>query len=89
MRHSQLEQMILGSPSSKGPLKLSDSRLKALEFLESDFGSATLATECAAKSEAGGAFEQARRGVVVKTLVPFWVLSIIRHLIFRGPTRGP
>ena len=23
--------------------------------------------------------------VVVKILVPFWVLSIIRHLIFRGP----
>ena len=26
--------------------------------------------------------------VVVKTMVPFWVLSIIRHLIFRGPKKG-
>ena len=23
--------------------------------------------------------------VVVKTMVPFWVLNIIRHLVFRGP----
>ena len=27
--------------------------------------------------------------VVVKTTVPFWILSIIRHLVFRGPKRGP
>ena len=27
--------------------------------------------------------------VVVKILVPFWVLSIIRHLVFRGPKKGP
>ena len=27
--------------------------------------------------------------VVVKIMVPFWVLGIIRHLIFRGPKRGP
>ena len=27
--------------------------------------------------------------VVVKIIVPFWVLSIIRHLTFRGPKRGP
>ena len=25
--------------------------------------------------------------VVVKIMVPFWVLSIIRHLLFRGPKR--
>ena len=25
---------------------------------------------------------------VVKIIVPFWVLSIIRHLVFRGPKRG-
>ena len=25
--------------------------------------------------------------VVVKTMVPFWVLNIIRHLVFRGPKR--
>ena len=27
--------------------------------------------------------------VVVKIMVPFWVLIIIRHLIFRVPTKGP
>ena len=27
--------------------------------------------------------------VVVKIMVPFWVLSIIRHLVLRGPKRGP
>ena len=27
--------------------------------------------------------------VVVKIIVLFWVLSIIRHLVFRGPNRGP
>ena len=27
--------------------------------------------------------------VVVQIMVPFWVLSIIRHLLFRGPKRGP
>ena len=26
--------------------------------------------------------------VVVKIMVPFWVLSIVRHLVFRGPKRG-
>ena len=26
--------------------------------------------------------------VVVKIMVPFWVLSIIWHLIFRGPKKG-
>ena len=26
--------------------------------------------------------------VVVKIMVPFWVLSIIRHLVFRDPKRG-
>ena len=25
--------------------------------------------------------------VVVKTMVPFWVLNIIRHLVFRDPKR--
>ena len=27
--------------------------------------------------------------VVVKIMVPFWVLNIIRHLIFRVPKKGP
>ena len=27
--------------------------------------------------------------VVVKIMVPFWVLIIIRHLIFRVPKKGP
>ena len=27
--------------------------------------------------------------VVVKTMVPLWVPSIIRHLIFRVPKMGP
>ena len=27
--------------------------------------------------------------VVVKIMVPFWVLINIRHLVFRGPKRGP
>ena len=27
--------------------------------------------------------------VVVKVMVPFCVLSIIRHLVYRGPKRGP
>ena len=27
--------------------------------------------------------------VVVKIMAPFWVLSIIRHLVFRGPKGGP
>ena len=27
--------------------------------------------------------------VVVKMMVPFWVLSIIRHLVFRGPKKRP
>ena len=27
--------------------------------------------------------------VVVKNMVPFWVLIIIRHLIFRLPKKGP
>ena len=27
--------------------------------------------------------------VVVKIMVPFWVLNIIRHLIFRVPQKGP
>ena len=27
--------------------------------------------------------------VVVKIMVPFWVLVIIRHLMFRAPKRGP
>ena len=26
---------------------------------------------------------------VAKIMVPFWVLSIIRHLVFGGPERGP
>ena len=26
--------------------------------------------------------------VVVKIMVPFWVLMRIRHLVFRGPNRG-
>ena len=26
--------------------------------------------------------------VAVKIMVPFWVLNIIRHLVFRGPKRG-
>ena len=28
-------------------------------------------------------------GVIVKIMVPFWVLSIVRNLKFRGPERGP
>ena len=27
--------------------------------------------------------------MVVKTMAPFGVVSIIRHLVFRGPRRGP
>ena len=27
--------------------------------------------------------------VVVKIMVPFWVLNIIRHLVFRVPKKGP
>ena len=27
--------------------------------------------------------------VVVKTMVPFWVLNTIRHVIFRVPKKGP
>ena len=27
--------------------------------------------------------------VVVKIMVPFWIPIIIRHLIFRGPKKGP
>ena len=27
--------------------------------------------------------------VVVKIMVPFWIPSIIRHLIFRVPKKGP
>ena len=27
--------------------------------------------------------------VVVKMIVPFWVLSIVRHVVFGGPKRGP
>ena len=27
--------------------------------------------------------------VVVRIAVPFWVLSVIRHLVCRGPKRGP
>ena len=27
--------------------------------------------------------------VVIKIMVPFWALGIIRHLVFRGPRRGP
>ena len=27
--------------------------------------------------------------MVVKIMVPFRVLSIIRHLVFRGPKKGP
>ena len=27
--------------------------------------------------------------LVVKTMVPPWILDIIRHLVFRGPKRGP
>ena len=30
-----------------------------------------------------------RMGVVVKIMVPFWVLVIIRHLVFRVPKKGP
>ena len=32
---------------------------------------------------------QASTWVVVKIMVPFWVLIIIRHLIFRVPQKGP
>ena len=28
-------------------------------------------------------------GVVVRMMVPFWVVDVIRHLIFRVPTKGP
>ena len=27
--------------------------------------------------------------VVVKTMVPFWIPIIVRHLIFRVPKKGP
>ena len=27
--------------------------------------------------------------VVVKTMVPFWVPIIVRHLLFRVPQKGP
>ena len=27
--------------------------------------------------------------VVVKFMIPCWILSIIRHLVFRGTKRGP
>ena len=27
--------------------------------------------------------------VVVKIMVPFWVLNIVRRLIFRAPKKGP
>ena len=27
--------------------------------------------------------------VVVKIMLPFWVLNIIRHLIFKVPEKGP
>ena len=27
--------------------------------------------------------------VVVKIRIPFWVLNIIRHLLFRVPKKGP
>ena len=27
--------------------------------------------------------------MVVKMMVPFWVLNITRHLVFRGPKKGP
>ena len=27
--------------------------------------------------------------VVVKIMVPFWLLIIVRHLVFRGLKRGP
>ena len=26
--------------------------------------------------------------MVVKIVVPFWVLNFIRHLVFRGPKKG-
>ena len=39
--------------------------------------------------EVGSAFGRICFWVVVKTMVPFWVLNITRHLIFNGPKRGP
>ena len=36
-----------------------------------------------------GAYSFIRVWVVVKIRVPFGVLSIRRHLVFRGPKRGP
>ena len=30
-----------------------------------------------------------RMGGCQKKVVPFWVLSVMRHLVFRGPKRGP
>ena len=27
--------------------------------------------------------------VVVKIMVPFWLLTIMRQLVFRGPKKGP
>ena len=36
-----------------------------------------------------GPFGSASTWLVVKTMVPFWVLSIIRQLVFQGPKRGP
>ena len=31
----------------------------------------------------------AQSWVVVKTMVPFWALNIVRHLVFEGPKKGP
>ena len=33
--------------------------------------------------------KSARHMAVVKFVAPFWVLSIIRHPVFRGPKKGP
>ena len=54
-------------------------------------GSEGSATEADAETQAvptARARVQAAREVV-KIMVPFWVLSRIRHLLFRGLKRGP
>ena len=36
-----------------------------------------------------GRFSLPGIAVVIKIMVPSWVLSITRHVVFRGPRRGP
>ena len=36
----------------------------------------------------GSQFRELAMWVVVRIMVPFWVLNIVRHLLFRVPKRG-